>query len=63
MKKQFVTNLDEDVIKNLKRIALELDTNVNVLIECSYHYIIHNQSLTENYKTMIDYCKKNGYIE
>ena len=63
MRKQFVTNLDEDVIKNLKRIALELDTSVNVLIEAAYHYIAKGENLTANYTTMIEYSKKKGYIE
>lgn len=63
MKKQFATNLDEDVIKNLKRIAVELDTGVNTLIEAAYYYLVYpdiNAKIKPNFRDVVEYYNKTG---
>ena len=39
-KKPFTTTIDKDLIKEIKKLAIDLDTNVNTLIEEGIQYLL-----------------------
>jgi metal-responsive CopG/Arc/MetJ family transcriptional regulator len=39
-KKKFTTTLDEDLIKEIKKLAIELDSSANELIEEGIHLFL-----------------------
>jgi hypothetical protein len=39
-RKHFTTSLDEKLIKAIKKLAIDLDTNVNTLIEEGIKYLL-----------------------
>ena len=51
-KKKFTTTLDEELIKEIKRVAIDLDCSANVLIEEGIHLFLKKHRRSTSRKNL-----------
>lgn len=54
MKKPFKTTFEQELILNMKKLALDLDCDVKDILEVSYNYLLENKSKKEIFQMVLN---------